>query len=87
MKELNFLLYTKAQADKKAAYELYNYAGQKLENAQIRERLAEIKSQYEPINSLLDGGGTMRDMLYAIAHYVVVGRLPNKPMQESEEGS
>jgi len=70
--------YMKAQADKETAYQLYNYAGQRLENAQIKERLAEIKSQHDPIASLLEEPMSERDRLYAIAFYVVVGRIPNK---------
>lgn len=50
----------------------YNHSICKLDNAQIHMRLAEIKSQHEPLNSL----GGDRDMLYAAAHYVVTGRLP-----------
>ena len=45
-------------------------------NAEIHERLAEIKSQHEPMNSLLDAAMSERDRLYAAAFYVVVGRMP-----------
>ena len=73
----NFANYILAQARKEAAYQKYNYAGQLLESAQIKERLAEIKSQHEPIATLLDQDMSKRDRLYAIAFYVVVGRMPN----------
>ncbi|MEA3427896.1 MAG: hypothetical protein U9Q84_01475 [Thermodesulfobacteriota bacterium] len=73
----NFTHYMEAQANKEAAGHLYNYASQKLENAQIKERLAEIKSQHEPIASLLEEPMSERGRLYAIAFYVVVGRMPD----------
>ena len=73
----DFRNYLKTQAEKQAAYERYNYAGVALENAQIKERLAEIKSQHEPIAGLLTQPLSERDRLYAVAFYVVVGRMPN----------
>ncbi len=52
-------------------------AAAQLELAQIRERLAKIKSQYEPLATLTqDGTLAVREKLYAAAFYVVVGRLP-----------
>jgi hypothetical protein len=69
--------YMKAQAEKRAAYERYNYAVAALENAQIKERLAEIKSQQEPLAGLLSQPLSERDRLYASAFYVVVGHMPN----------
>ena len=72
----DFLNYMKAQAEQREAYERYNYAGVALDNAQIRERLAEIKSQHEPLNSLIGEAMSERDRLYAAAYYVVVGRMP-----------
>jgi hypothetical protein len=66
--------YTKAQTSE--AYEKYNYASQLLENRQIRERLAEIKSQADPLEALIAKPMSERDRLYAAAFYVVVGRLP-----------
>jgi hypothetical protein len=72
----DFLHYQMAKAKKDEAYERYNYAAAALENAQIRERFAEIKSQSEPLNSLINAPMSERDRLYAAAYYVVVGRLP-----------
>ena len=68
--------YFTAQEKKKAAYQQYNYAGAHLENCQIFERLAEIKSQHDPLASLLEKPMSERDRLYAAAFYVVVGRMP-----------
>lgn len=65
-----------AKAEKERAYERYNYASSALDNAKIRERLAEIKSQHEPLASLLSEQRSERDRLYAAAFYVVVGRMP-----------
>jgi hypothetical protein len=45
--------YMRAQSEKRAAYERYNYAGAALENALVKERLAEIKIQHEPLAGLL----------------------------------
>jgi hypothetical protein len=72
-----FLHYMKAQSDRQTAYERYNYAGAALENAQIKERLAEIESQTEPLDWLLRQSMSERERLCAAAFYVVVGRMPN----------
>jgi hypothetical protein len=71
-----FLDYMRVQAERRAAYERYNYAGAALENAQIKERLSEIKSQHEPLARLMAQPLSERDRLYAAAYYVVVGRIP-----------
>jgi hypothetical protein len=69
--------YFLAQARKDAAYQQYSYAGVRLTNAQIMERLAEIKSQHEPLASLLGRPLSERDRLYAAAFYVAIGRMPD----------
>ena len=74
-----FLDYMLQQARKETAFARYNHASVALENAQIKERLAEIRSQHEPLASLSNQPLSERDRLYAAAFYVVVGRLPNKP--------
>lgn len=66
--------YALARADKRAAYERCNRADAALEMARIKERLAEIMSQHEPLASLLSRPMSERDRLYAAAYYVVVGR-------------
>jgi hypothetical protein len=76
----DFGQYMNARTEKEAAYNLYNYAGAKLELASINERLAEIKSQHEPIADLLTKNLSERDKLCAIAFYVVVGRFPEKDL-------
>lgn len=75
--------YFRAQAETEAARQLRNYASAKLELCQIKERLAEIYSQHEPIASLcgpLEGDfppeKAMRTRLQGIANYVVIGRFP-----------
>jgi hypothetical protein len=65
-----------ARTEKESAYNLYNYAGAKLELASIRERLAEIESQHDPIADLLTKKMSERERLCAIAFYVVIGRFP-----------
>ena len=71
-----FQSYMLQQAKKEAAFQQLNYASVKLENAQIHERLAEIRSQHEPLNSLVGKPLSERDRLYAAAYYVVCGRMP-----------
>lgn len=68
--------YMTARSDAKAAYAEYNSASRGLELARINERLAEIKSQHEPLNALLNQKMTERERLHAAAFYVVVGRMP-----------
>lgn len=56
----------------------YNAASLKLDNANIRCRLAELESQHEPLASLLKEPLGERERLYAAAFWVVVGRMPEK---------
>ena len=63
-------------AKREAASRDYSRASVALELAYIRERLAEIKSQHDPLASLLEATLSERDRLYAAAFYVVVGRFP-----------
>lgn len=78
MSDLNDYFHMQARKDE--AYQLYNYAGMKLENAKIKCRLAEIKSQTEPLDSLLNKKLTERERLYAAAFYVVIGRMPENAL-------
>lgn len=80
-----FLQYLLKRAETKAAMSAYNHAAAALDNAQIRERLAEIESQYEPLDSLMRKPLSERDRLCAAAFYVVVGRLPNSPGERPTE--
>jgi hypothetical protein len=73
---LPFSTYLLRQAEKREAYEKYNFAMQLLENRQIKERLAEILSQSEPLDKLISTVMPERDRLYAAAFYVVIGRIP-----------
>ena len=78
--------YFLAQARKEKAYQQYCYAGAALENAQIRERLAELKSQHEPLASLTNERMTERERMYAAAYYAVVGRMPERAAPPANEG-
>jgi lipid II:glycine glycyltransferase (peptidoglycan interpeptide bridge formation enzyme) len=73
--EIDFLQYELAQEHKDAAYAEYKAAEARLENAEIRERLAEIKSQNEPLDGLLERKLPERERLYLAAHYVVCGGM------------
>jgi hypothetical protein len=77
----DFLHYMAAQEKARTAFAEYNSASRGLENARIHERLAEIKSQHEPLASLLDEKLSERERLYASAFYVVFGRMPTKESQ------
>ena len=74
--EMSFQAYMFAQEEKRRWNAEYNNSCAHLDLAQIRERLAEIKSQYDPIVGLLETSLSERDRLYVIAFYVVVGRFP-----------
>ena len=65
----DFAAYMLAQAETRAAYAEYNSAARGLELARIRERLAELRSQHEPLNSI----GNRAQCIEA-ARYVVTGR-------------
>jgi len=69
--------YFYAKAQKDGAYQQYCYAGAKLELESIKCRLAEIRSQSEPLDKLLTEKMSERERLYAAAFFVVVGRMPS----------
>ncbi len=73
----DFLSFQMKQAERREAMANYNYAAEKLRGAQINERLAELKSQHEPLAGLITAKLSERDRLHAAAFYVVVGRLPD----------
>jgi len=62
------------QAEKREAYAKYCQAGSALELASIRERLAEIISQHEPLGSITALGLSPREACIQAAKYVVHGR-------------
>ena len=78
---MSFQTYLLRQAERKAAFNAVGEASARLEIAQIRERLAELDSQHEPLNGVMDDIGAqdrdyIRRKIYSMAYYVVVGRLP-----------
>jgi len=68
--------YYLATAEKRRAYQAYNYAAADLERCQIKERFAEITSQHEPLSKLCGDDKKLREQMIAVAFYVVVGRWP-----------
>ena len=66
--------YMRAEAEKDAAFQHYNYASQLLENRQIKCRFAELQSQSEPAKSIIGESGATREQLIAAARFVVLGR-------------
>ena len=53
-------------------------ASYKLQVADIKCRLAEIESQYEPLHEVTGGDLKIRKMILDTAFYVVIGRFPEK---------
>ena len=91
MKDIDALIapvaYQLAQAERREAYERYNYAAKALEFAKIMERYRELSSQWEPINTIIGSTLDERDKLCAVAYYVLCGRLPDsiaRPEQEKK---
>jgi hypothetical protein len=72
----DFLRYMEAQAKNRAAFEAYKAASARLELAQIKERLAELRSQHDPLAQLMRSSLPERERLCAAAEYLVTGRLP-----------
>lgn len=71
-----FSQYMTAQEVSRTAFANYNYAGSQLDNARIKERLAEIRSQHEPINTLsktISCDVSAREAFDALCTYVVHG--------------
>lgn len=80
----DFKNYMHMQDCARGAYSEYNAAARGLELARINERLAEIKSQHEPLAKLMEQPLSERDRLYAAAFYVVIGRMPTTPERAKE---
>lgn len=73
----DFQQFLHQQANVATARAEYNYSSCKLENASIQMRLAEIKSQHQPLATLAALTTlTERQRMYAAAYYVVHGRIP-----------
>jgi hypothetical protein len=74
--EANYFKYLMQRAETRAASCNYNHASVALKIAEIEERLAELKSQEEPLRTLMGLQIDEREKLCAAAHYVVCGRIP-----------
>lgn len=79
----DLIQYFRAQAERRAAVAQYDSASRQLTLAKIYERLAEIKSQHEPLSGLIERPLSERDRLYAAAYYVAIGRLPDNLTAET----
>jgi hypothetical protein len=66
--------YLLASVKRKAAEVHYNHAASALELAQVKERLAQIKSEDGQLTKILYSKLSERDRMYAAAYFVVVGR-------------
>lgn len=79
-----FNYYLHRQDKTAAARAEVSAASRKLELSQIHERLAELKSQHEPLAKMIEelrahgdlDRDRLREALYASAFYVVAGRMP-----------
>lgn len=79
----DYLHYLLTQAETQgAAHALESYS-RKRELCMIKERLAEIKSQYEPLHTMSGNNPAVRALMYAAAFYVVVGRWPKDEKDEA----
>ena len=67
----DFGTYLHAQTKKRLAQANHESASLALELAILRERCAELMSQYEPLNAL----GVDREVVRQVLHYVQCGRL------------
>lgn len=77
---MSFAEYRLKRAETREAVADWERACIKMKLARVKERLAEVDSQHEPFNSIINST-TMneREKLYAAAFYVVRGRMPNHP--------
>lgn len=64
-----------ARLEKEKAYERYNYAARALEVAQIKERMAELANQHEPLASRTESREERKRTIAAV-FYAVYGRWP-----------
>lgn len=73
-----FSNYMHAQDKTRLARAERNHASAQVDLAAINERMAELRSQYEPLASLLPEGATQddRERILAAIFYVVIGRFP-----------
>jgi hypothetical protein len=77
----DFSAYMEAQEHTRRMFAEYNSASRGLEMAKVKERCAEVRSQSEPLKTLMDKlgiGGVRyeeaRELLCGLAEYVVLGR-------------
>lgn len=68
------LRYEIAQAERREAYARLNYASTLLELREIRERAAELRSQYEPMDAFCRSDEQTRRAILRAIRYVVFGR-------------
>lgn len=82
----DFSRYLIANREVEVAIQQNNYAGQRLENARIKERMAEVISQSEPLNTFLkslnlevgmEKRALVRLEIIKIIEYVVIGKKVN----------
>lgn len=78
-----FHRYRVTREELQAARNLHNYAGAALELATIRDRVAELGSQHDPLASMLAAIGInqespeyekLRDFGNAVGHFILTGR-------------
>jgi hypothetical protein len=83
------MAYMIAQEHRQRMYAEYNAAARGLEMASVKERSAEVRSQSEPLHTLLRKLGfdrvldesrvEMRELLCGLAEYVAYGRSLKEP--------
>lgn len=68
------LRYREAQTARREAYEKLNSACLLLSLRQLRERAAELESQYEPMATFSGEDEAIRERILQAVHYVITGR-------------
>jgi len=68
------LQYELARTRHAEAYAQYTASSLKLKLSKIMERVAELRSQEQPMAMLLGGNHTTRDAVLAALHYAITGR-------------
>jgi len=79
----DFATYMHAQDKTRLARCEMEKAHARLTLAEIRERLAEVRSQFDPLAGLVNSNMSPRDMALALAEYVVTVRFP--PLDTKEQ--
>jgi len=74
----DFIKYQKSHSDVARWNAEVENANHQRDLARIRERMFELRSQYEPLNKLTQGNNEERERINEAIRYVVIGRFSEK---------